>query len=94
MLHSPCSSVTYLMFTNCDINVCLGFLLQLKNNFKMHQILQGNRPLLLVLAALEKVQCGAAGYVFNNYSNCTPGCVISMLADLKWKHLEQQRLCN
>ena len=58
------------------------------------QILGGNRLLLLVLAALEKVQHGAAGYVFNNYSNCTPGCMISMLADLKWKHLEQQRLCK
>lgn len=46
------------------------------------------------ISALEKVQRRAARYVFNNYSDRTPGCVTSMLNTLQWEPLADRRLNN
>jgi hypothetical protein len=40
---------------------------------------------------LEKVQRRAARYVFNNYTQRTPGTVTTMLNTLKWESLETRR---
>jgi hypothetical protein len=40
---------------------------------------------------LEKVQRQAARYVFNNYTDRTPGIVTSMLQKLHWESLERRR---
>ena len=37
------------------------------------------------IEALEMVQRRAARYTFNNYTDRTPGCVTSMLVNLKWE---------
>jgi hypothetical protein len=44
---------------------------------------------------LEKVQKRAARFVFNNYTDRTPGCVTKMVESLKWtkwEKLEGERL--
>jgi hypothetical protein len=43
---------------------------------------------------LEKVQKRAARFVFNNYTNRTPGCVTKMVESLKWEKLEERRKTN
>ena len=43
---------------------------------------------------LEKVQRRAARFVFNNYTDRTPGCVTKMVESLKWKKLEERRKTN
>jgi hypothetical protein len=43
---------------------------------------------------LEKVQKRAARFVFNNYTDRTPGCVTKMVESLKWKKLEERRKYN
>lgn len=43
------------------------------------------------LQLLEQVQWRAARYVTNNYTDRWPGTVASMLKNLKWSSLEQQR---
>ena len=40
---------------------------------------------------LENVQRRAARYVNNNYKDRSPGCVTSMLENLKWTNLEHRR---
>ena len=40
------------------------------------------------------VQRRAARYVFNNYTDRTPGCVTSMLVNLKWEPLAERRATN
>ena len=40
---------------------------------------------------LEKVQRQAARYVFNSYTDRTPGIVTGMLENLQWKLLEERR---
>lgn len=40
---------------------------------------------------LELVQRRAARYVFNNYTDRTPGCVTQMVKDLHWETLEERR---
>ena len=37
--------------------------------------------------AVEQVQCRAAGYVLNDYSTRTPGCVSGMVNKLQWESL-------
>ncbi len=46
------------------------------------------------IAALEQVQRRAARYVFNNYSDRTPGCVTAMLQTLQWEPLKDRRCQN
>ena len=46
------------------------------------------------IKALEQVQRRAARYVFNNYTDRTPGCVTSMLQKLQWESLESRRYKN
>ena len=46
------------------------------------------------IEALEMVQRRAARYVFNNYTDRTPGCVTSMLVNLKWEPLAERRATN
>ena len=46
------------------------------------------------IAALEQVQRRAARFVFNSYTDRTPGCVTSMLDALKWEPLQQRRANN
>ena len=41
---------------------------------------------------LEKVQRRAARYVFNSYSDRSPGCVTNMLTRLQWEPLADRRL--
>ena len=41
--------------------------------------------------SLEKVQRQAARYVFNNYTDRTPGTVTTMLTNLNWESLERRR---
>jgi len=43
---------------------------------------------------LEKVQKRAARFVFNNYTDRTPGCVTKMVESLKWEKLEERRKYN
>jgi hypothetical protein len=43
---------------------------------------------------LEKVQKRAARFVFNNYTDRTPGCVTKMVESLKWKNLDERRTTN
>ena len=43
---------------------------------------------------LEKVQKRAARFVFNNYTDRTPGCVTKMVESLKWEKLEERRKTN
>ena len=43
---------------------------------------------------LEKVQKRAARFVFNNYTDRTPGCVTEMVESLKWEKLEERRKSN
>ena len=43
---------------------------------------------------LKKVQKRAARFVFNNYTDRTPGCVTKMVESLKWKKLEERRKTN
>ena len=43
---------------------------------------------------LEKVQKRAARFVFNNYTDRTPGCVTKMVESLKWGKLEERRKSN
>jgi hypothetical protein len=43
---------------------------------------------------LEKVQKRAARFVFNNYTDRTPGCVTKMVESLKWEKLEERRKSN
>ena len=40
---------------------------------------------------LEQVQRRTARYVFNSYTDGTPGCVIQMVKDLNWESLENRR---
>ena len=40
---------------------------------------------------LEQVQHRGARYVFNNYSDRQPGCVMQMVTDLQWQTLEERR---
>ena len=40
---------------------------------------------------LEKVQKRATRFVFNNYTDRTPGCVTKMVESLKWGKLEERR---
>ena len=40
---------------------------------------------------LEQVQRRTARYVFNNYCNCTLGCVTQLVKDLHWETLEERR---
>ena len=44
--------------------------------------------------SLERVQRRAARFVVNNYTDRTPGCVTSMLKDLKWEPLSDRRSTN
>ena len=46
------------------------------------------------IAALEMVQRRAARYVFNNYTDRTPGCVTTMLDKLKLEPLVERRATN
>ena len=39
----------------------------------------------------KKGQRRAASYFFNNYSDCTPSCVIQIVKDLHWETLEEGR---
>ena len=41
---------------------------------------------------LKKVQKRAARFVFNNYTDRTPGCVTKMVESLKWEKLEERML--
>jgi hypothetical protein len=43
---------------------------------------------------LKKVQKRAARFVFNNYTDRTPGCVTKMVESLKWEKLEERRKTN
>ena len=43
---------------------------------------------------LEKVQKRAARFIFNNYTDRTPGCVTRMVESLKWEKLEERRKSN
>jgi hypothetical protein len=43
---------------------------------------------------LEKVQKRAARFVFNNYTDRTPGGVTKMVKSLKWEKLEERRKSN
>jgi hypothetical protein len=43
---------------------------------------------------LEKVQKREARFVFNNYTDRTPGCVTKMVESLKWEKLEERRKSN
>ena len=46
------------------------------------------------IKSLEKIQRGAARFVFNNYTDRTPGTVTSMLNALRWDNLEMRRRNN
>ena len=41
--------------------------------------------------AVKQVQCRAAGYVLNDYSTRTPGCVSGKVNRLQWESLETRR---
>jgi hypothetical protein len=44
---------------------------------------------------LEKIQKKRAErFVFNNYTDRTPGCVTKMVKSLKWEKLEERRKTN
>jgi hypothetical protein len=47
-----------------------------------------------MIGNLEKVQKRAARFVFNNYTDRTPGCVTKMVESLKWEKLEERRKSN
>jgi hypothetical protein len=49
---------------------------------------------LIKIGNLEKVQKRAARFVFNNYTDRTPGCVTKMVESLKWEKLEERRKSN
>jgi hypothetical protein len=40
------------------------------------------------------VETRAARFVFNNYTDRTPGCVTKMVESLKWEKLEERRKTN
>ena len=40
---------------------------------------------------LDKVQCRAAGYAYNNYTERTLGCVTAMVSSLGWESLQDRR---
>ena len=46
------------------------------------------------IAELEQVQRRAARFVYNRYTDRTPGCVTEMLNNLKWQPLEERRTNN
>jgi pyruvate formate-lyase activating enzyme-like uncharacterized protein len=46
------------------------------------------------LATLKKYKKRAARFVFNNYTDRTPGCVTKMVESLKWEKLEERRKIN
>ena len=54
----------------------------------------GTRQTRKRLATLKKYKKRAARFVFNNYTDRTPGCVTKMVESLKWKKLEERRKTN
>ena len=48
----------------------------------------------ITLATLKKYKKRAARFVFNNYTDRTPGCVTKMVESLKWEKLEERRKTN
>jgi hypothetical protein len=48
----------------------------------------------ITLATLKKYKKRAARFVFNNYTDRTPGCVTKMVESLKWEKLEERKKTN
>ena len=51
----------------------------------------GTRQTKKKIGNLEKVQKRVARFVFNTYTDRTPGCVTKMVQSLKWEKLEERR---